>query len=444
MQKELFTYRTIWRISYPIIIGLIAQNIMLVIDTAFLGRVSDVTLGAGALGGILYLCLVMLGTGFAVGAQIMMGRRNGEGRYRQIGRIFDHGIYFLILLAIFLYLLLSLFSTAFLGLFISSEDVFAETLRFVHMRKYGFLFGFLVLGFNAFYVGIARTKVLSVSTLIMAVVNIVLDYALIFGHWGFPEMGIQGAALATNIAELSTFVFYVIYTLRHRHHRFYRLFRFPKPYAALYKRLFRLASPVMMQYFLSFAAWFTFFLIVEQMGETALAASNITRSIYMLLMIPGWGLSTAVNTLVSNSIGQGRMDQVIPITRKILWISLLGNLVAIQFIIFLADPMIRFYTQSPELIETTHQLLHVVTFALIAFAGGMILLNALSGTGKTLQALHIEIVCIAFYLLSAFFIAVILQGNVQHVWMVEVIYFSLMGLLAFIVLKRGRWKSLTV
>lgn len=442
MQTSLFTYRDIWKISYPIIIGLVAQNIMLVIDTAFLGRVSEVTLGAAAIGGVFYLCLVMLGTGFAVGAQIMIGRRNGEMRLSEIGSVFDHAQLVLAIVAIMLWFILQYLAPAFLEHFISSEAILHESIAFISYRKYGLLFGFLVLGFNGLYIGNTQTKVLSLSTFVMATINIVLDYVLIFGHYGFPEMGIAGAALATNIAEFCTFVFYISWVFLRKDHLRFRLFHLRKINKELLDSLLSLSVPVMFQYFFSFSAWFVFFLIIEQIGETALAASNITRSIYMVLMIPVWGLSASVNTLVSNTIGRGRQDLVIPLILRVLVIGVAINLLLIQIIIFFPHPIISFYTDSPHLIEATLPLLRVISMAMIAFSVGMILFNGLSGTGKTMLALKIEILCIIFYLLTTLILAVVFKAPANVVWMVEVVYFSAMGLFAFIALKRGNWKEL--
>jgi putative MATE family efflux protein len=438
----IYSYRDIWKISFPIIAGLIAQNIMLVIDTAFLGRVSEVTLGAAAIGGVFYLCMVMLATGFAVGTQIMIGRRNGQGKYHEIGAVFDNSQYFLVALAVIIWVFLNFTAPLLLNYFISSDAILYESLRFIEYRKYGLLFGFIVLGFNSLYVGNTRTKVLTLSTVIMAICNIILDYLLIFGHYGFPEMGIAGAAIATNIAEFATFLFYMSWVLLKKDHIRYRLFTFAKPVKDLQQRLLNLSVPVMFQYFLSFAAWFVFFLIIEQIGETELAASNITRSIYMVLMIPVWGLSASVNTLVSNTIGMGKKDQVIPLIRRILIIGLICNFLVIQLLIFIPMPLISFYTDNPELMATTLPLLRVVSLALIAFAFGMILFNGLSGTGKTLLALKIEIISITIYLLTTLLMATVWKADVVRVWFVEVVYFSMMGIMAFGALRFGSWKEL--
>lgn len=438
------SYRSIWKISYPIIIGLVAQNLMVVIDTAFLGRLGDVTLGAAAIGGLFYLTLVMFGAGFAIGMQIIIGRRNGEGRLRTIGRIFDHGLYFMVGLALLLILFLSVAAPSILGRFISSPAILEESLVFISYRRFGYFFGFLNMVFNSFYVGIVRTRIVSAATIVMAGSNIILDYGLIFGNLGLPAMGIAGAALATNLAEVITFLFYLLWSMKNKSIPSFGLLRFHKPRKRLYNDLLKLSAPVMLQHFISFSAWFIFFMILEQIGETALAASNITRSIYMLLMIPVWGLSSATTTLVSNIIGQGKADEVIPMVKKILAISTGANLVLIQVLIFLPRKVISFFTNSPELIEATLPLLRVITLSLMVFSVSMIIFSALSGTGKTGTALRIEVVSIILYLLFAFILAVNFNAPASGVWFVEVLYFSVIGIFAFVFLKRGKWKDLVV
>jgi len=438
------TYRSIWNTAYPIIIGLVAQNLMVVIDTAFLGRLGEVTLGAAAIGGVFYLTLVMFGAGFGVGLQILIGRRNGEGKLRIIGRIFDHGLYFMVLMALLLILFMSLVAPALLSRFISSPAILDESLVFLSYRRFGYLFGFLNMVFNSFYVGIVRTRMVSAATIVMALSNVILDYGLIFGNLGLPAMGIAGAALATNLAEVITFLFYIIWSIKNKCIVSFKLLAFQKIKRRLYEGLFKLAVPVMFQYFFSFTAWFIFFMILEQIGETALAASNITRSVYMLLMIPVWGLSSATTTLVSNIIGQGKIDEVIPMMKKILTISVISNLISIQLLIFFPRAIISFFTDNPELTGAALPLLKVITLALIAFSVSMIVFSTLSGTGKTGTALRIEIVNIILYLLFAFILAVGFNASATGVWLVEVLYFSLLGIFSFIVLKRGKWKELVV
>ncbi|HSV87337.1 MAG TPA: MATE family efflux transporter [Bacteroidales bacterium] len=438
------SYRSIWNISFPIVIGLVAQNLMMVIDTAFLGRLGEVSLGAAAIGGLLHLTLVMLGTGFGIGMQILIGRRNGEGNHRVIGRLFDHGIYMLIALAVFMFAIISLVGENFLDRFVESQAVLEESKKFMHYRRYGFFIGLLNVAFNSFFVGIVKTRVVSTATIIMATSNVFLNYILIFGKMGFPAMGISGAALATNISEGVAFLFYLGYVFIYNYKNRYRLFRFQKAHGKLYSRIFKIAGPVMLQYFIAFSAWFAFFLVLERIGETALAASNITRSIYMFLMIPVWGLSSATTTLISNLIGQGKREEVMAMMKKIVLISFISNLIFVQTIVLFPAQVVSVFTSDPSLIAATIPILRIIVMALIVFSAGMIVFSTLSGTGKTTIALIIEIISITIYLSVAFFITTAFDATAPMVWFVEVIYFGIMGLAAFFVLKRGAWKKLQI
>jgi len=443
-EPSLNTYRKIWKVAYPIILGLTAQNLMVVIDTAFLGQLGKVELGAGAVGGMFYLTLVMLGAGFGVGLQIMIGRRNGEGNYRMIGRLLDHGIYAMLFLALVLFSFFSLLAPTLLSEITSSEAIYNKSLVFWEHRRYGYFFGFLVLAFNSFYIGTIRTGVVSVATIIMAVSNVILDYGLIFGNFGLPKMGIAGAAMATNIAEVITFAFYLIWTITRGFSRKHHLFRFLKPRLKLYARILKVAAPVMLQFFIAFTAWFVFFLIIEKIGETALAASNISRSIYMLFMIPGWGLGSATSTLVSNTIGQGKPEEVFSLIRKIVAISIVLSLVFVQVLIFLPDFIISIFTENPALVEETRKILFVIIFSLCVFSVSFIIFSALSGTGKTGAALRIEIITITIYLSAAFFVAQNPATTAQIIWILEILYFSLLGLFSYLFLKYSKWRKLVI
>ena len=439
-----YSYKQIWKISFPIIISLTAESFMMVIDTLFLSRVSEVALGAAAIGGIFYLCLVMLGAGLANGVSIMIGRQNGQNNLHEIGTVFENALYIFVFLAAILWLFLSFPGPLLLSHVISSEAILEESLRFIEYRKYGLFFGLSVMVIDALYIGTTRTKILSIATTLMVITNIVLDYILIFGHLGLPAMGIAGAALATNIAEFATFVFYIFWIFFKGDNRKYLLFKFNFPTWSMMQRLIKLSFPVMIQQFLTFTGYFILFLIIEQLGETQLAASNITRSIYMVLMIPVWGLSISVNTMVSNLIGQGNQNQVIPLIRKVLIIGVACNFLIIILLNLAPLPWISIYTNNPILIDTTLPLIKIISGALILFAFAMISISGLSGTGKTFLAMKIEITSITFYLLTALFISLVLKGDVVMIWTVEIIYFSLVGIMSILALKFSNWRNVNI
>ena len=207
----MYTNKQIWSVSYPILLSLLAQNVINVTDTAFLGHVSEVALGASAMGGLFYICVFTIAFGFSTGSQIVIARRNGEGRYSDVGPVMIQGVMFLFVMALLLFGFTKAFGGNIMRLLVSSESIYEGTMEFLDWRIYGFFFSFINVMFRALYIGITRTKVLTINAIVMALTNVVLDYALIFGKFGLPEMGIKGAAIASVLAEASSILFFVIY-----------------------------------------------------------------------------------------------------------------------------------------------------------------------------------------------------------------------------------------
>jgi putative MATE family efflux protein len=417
---------------------------MVAIDTAFLGRVGEVALGAGALGGLFYLAVVMLGIGFGTGTQILIGRRNGEKDFGQIGKLTDHAIYFLLCLAVILFFVIFFLAPDILKYFIRSNEVYSGTLLFLRYRSWGIFFAFTNIIFNSFYVGTVKTRILTLSTAITAATNAILDYFLIFGNGGFPEMGIAGAALASSIAELVTTLFFIIRTYYFEDVRKFNLFRFSRFDPAIMGRILNLSVPIMLQNFLSFSGWFIFFMIIEHLGEHALAVSNICRSIYMLLMIPIWGLSSACNTLVSNLMGEGRIDAVIPLIKKIVIISFISTVVIVSCNIIAPRYILSIYTENASLIADSIKVLYVISLALIFFSIAVVMFMGVSGTGNTKVTFAFEIFAIAVYQFSAYLLAIVFEMPVQYVWLVECQYFLLIGLFCYFYLRSGKWKLIKI
>jgi putative MATE family efflux protein len=435
------SYKRIWEVAYPIILGSVAQNLINVTDTAFLGRVGEIELGASALGGMYYFVLIMLAMGFGTGAQIIIARRLGENKHDDIGATFNHAFYFMVPLALVSFLLMFFLSSSILRPVVESDAIFTSTIQYVDYRMYGIFFAFGQVLFRSFYIGIAYTKVITWSTIVMAGVNVVLDYALIFGHWGFPEMGIQGAALASVIAEFSALAFLLVYTINKKFKKQYKLFEPQKPDLKLFNRLLKLSSPIMLQNFLSLGVWFAFFLFVEKLGEQALAISNIIRSIYIVLMIPVWGFAAAANSLASYLIGMGKSDEIFKLLKRIILMCVSGVAAFVLLSLIVPEAIISVYTNDPSLLEGSVPVLFVVNFGALAIAVGFILFNGVLGTGKTHISFLIELVVLTVYLLFVYIAVNRFQANVTQVWISEIVYGLLLALLSWLYLKKGRWSS---
>ncbi len=211
-----YSFKSIWRITFPILVALVMEELLGMTDTAFLGRVGEVELGASAIAGVYFNILYMLGFGFSIGVQIIIGRRNGEAYetgkgFETIGRVFWQGVWFLAGLSIVTSILSYFFSPPLLHSILKSENIYNASVTYVNWRVPGLLFAFMTALFRAFYVGTWETACLTLNSIILVASNILLDWVLIFGHWGAPALGIQGAAMASTIAEGISMVFFIIW-----------------------------------------------------------------------------------------------------------------------------------------------------------------------------------------------------------------------------------------
>ncbi len=440
MDKSI-TYGRIWNIAWPIILGSVAQNIITVTDTAFLGRVSEVALGASAIGGIFYLTITMLGWGFGMGTQIIVSRRFGEGNTGEIGAVIEHALYFLVPVSIVLFFVMHFFSDVFLGFMLKSENILDASKRFLNYRLFGIFFAFLNMGFRALYIGIGRTKIITFTTVAMAIVNIFMDYVLIFGKFGFEPHGIEGAAIASVLAEITATATFIFYIRSDKKLIPCNIFSFKTTSKELYFRIIRVSSPVMAQYFLSISVWFIFFLFVESMGEHSLAISNIIRSVYVVFMLPIWGFASATNTLVSWVIGQGRPEDVMKVVSKVIHLSFISVVLIVVIVLISPESVLMIYTNDLSLVRDSISVLYVVSGSSLVISMGFILFNGISGTGKTNVSMLLEFGALIVYLAYCYIFMKYFDANVTQIWTAEFVYGLLLIILSYLYLKSGRWKG---
>lgn len=437
----MYTNKHIRDVSWPIILGLLAHNIINVTDTAFLGRVGEVELGASAMGGLYYISLFTIFFGFSTGAQIIIGRRNGEKNYAAIGPVLIQGIFFLLLLALIAYGLSFVYGGSIMRVMISSDVIWEATMSFLNWRIIGFFFDAFNIMFRSFFVGITRTKILTVNAFIMAATNVILDYALIFGHWGFPEMGIEGAAIASLISSIVSSLFFAAYTMMAVNRKKYGLKYFKSFNFRLLNQIFGISIYTMFQYFISMGTFFLFFIVMERQGQHSLAISNIVRSIYMVMFIPLQALSVTSNTLVSNIIGEGKINMVIPLIKKISKISLLIMTICIFVLCLFAREVLSVYTNDLSLINESVPSIYMISVALIISSVGSVIFNGVSGTGNTKSAFILEAGVLILYTVYLYMAGIYFKMPVHICFSVEIIYF--IGLMAgsLLYLRFANWKE---
>ncbi len=437
----MYSRKEIWNISLPILVSLVVQNLINITDTAFMGRVGEIELGASALAGVFYLAFYMVTFGFSTGAQILMARRNGEGKYTTLGPIHAQGTLFLEGFSLLLIVASLLWTPQLLKLLISSPDVCQAGEDYMRYRIFGLLFTSVGVMFRAFFVAITRTRVLMINALIMTVANVIFNYILVFGHFGMPAMGIAGAALGSILAEATSALHYILYALFKVDKGRYDIFRFRSGQGNLIPQILNVSVWTMILYFLSIGTWFLFFVAVEHLGETPLAISNIIRSTSTLLFMPVNAFGATACTLVSNALGAGRVDDVIPIIKRITGMCIAVTLPIMLLLCIFPQWLLRIYTNDTTLITACLASVYVMASFYILALPGNILFQGVSGTGNTRIAFIIEMITILFYTLAIYWIIEIKKVDIAYCWVVEHIYWGLKLVMAYIYFKRGNWRN---
>lgn len=439
-----YSYRNIWKVAYPILISLVMEQMIGLTDTAFLGRVGEIELGASAIAIIYYMVLFMIGFGFSIGAQIIIGRRNGEGNFKEAGKIFWNGLYFVLGLSVALILLSEMLSPWIMESMVSSPDIYEAALKYVRWRLPGMAFAFCTAMFRAFYVGTTQTRTLTFNSIAMVASNVLFNWILIFGKFGCPALGITGAAIGSSLAELVSLIFFIAYTYMKCDRPKYGLDKA----AGFDLRELRSMMPVctwtMIQHTISISTWLIFFLYIEHLGERALAVSNIARSVSGLLWVVLQSFSSTCSTLVSNIIGEGHQEKVMSLVKRILKLSY--GIISVMIILFCLYPELiaRIYTDIPEVIYASIPALVVMCSSYFLAVGGQIFFLAVSGTGSTKTAFRLELIALAAYMIYCTIIIGWMKSDVAVCWTAEHVYSGVLLICSWWYMRSGRWKNRTI
>jgi len=441
------TYKDIFSLSGPIMLGSAVQQIIVLTDGVFLYHKSEADFGAIGFVSVFYLMIAAIGYNFSKGGQIMIARRAGENNPTKVGEVFQAMLTFEFFLALVLFCIMQFGGYYIFSIFTNSDVIFYKSLEYLDYRSYGVFFSYVGLSIIALYTGISRTKFILVDSIILALTNVILNYGFIFGHFGFPELGIQGAGLASTLAEAFAFILFLIYIVFDKKIQKYRLFSIPKviDFDAIRTQI-RISSPVVLQAVVGFGSWFAFFGIIENLGERPLAITNLVRMVYLTLSIPTWGFASGANTLVSNYIAIGKKHEVIPLLWKISKICLTWT--CILLLPFLLFPKMILYPlfgkQDMSLIVEAQPIFYVMGIILVLFSVSAVFFNGLAATGATSFGLLIQTISVVLYLIYVYVVIELLQGGLGWAWASEIFYWLIIFIVSFWFLKSNRWYDLKV
>jgi len=433
--------RQILKIALPISLAMLVPQINFVTNNVFLGGLGETELGTAGITGVFYLIFALVGNGLNSGLQGLIARRAGENRPGEIGKLFGQATWIAMFFA-FVGIVITLFAAPyFLSSTLQSGTVQDEAISFLKIRIWGLPFLYLFQLGNAFLVGSNNSRYMKYAFFIEAILNIFLDYVLIYGHWGFPELGFNGAAVSSVIAEIvAVLVVFSIISYKKFQHRFglFAHFRFNKPMASL---IFRQSSPLVLQFLLSIVAWLLFYILIENKGERPLAISNTMRNIFGLFGIFVWAFASTSNAMVSNIIGQGKKDKVPVLIRKIVRLSLGFTFLLCLLLNLFPDIFLSVFGRDETFISEAIPVIRMVSVGVLAMSVATVWLNAVTGTGNTRMNLFIELVAISLYSAYVWLALKVWDLSLVWAWASELLYWTVLFILSFLYIRSGKWKK---
>jgi putative MATE family efflux protein len=434
------TNKQILRIALPISLAMLVPQINYITNTIFVGGLGETELGTAGITGVFYLIFALIGNGLNSGLQGLMSRKAGENKPEEIGQLFIQGLWVAMIFAVAAIMLTEFLGPYFLSASLHSPKVYEEAMGFLRIRVWGVPFLYMFQMGNALLVSTNSSKYMKYGFWTEAALNILLDYALIYGKFGLPKMGFNGAAVASVIAEITgMLVVYGIIHFKHFDKRF-DIFRHWRYEGKITATIFRQSSPLVAQWLISILAWLLFYIFIEHKGERPLAISNTMRNIFGLFGIFVWAFASTANSMVSNIIGQGKKEQVIFLIKKIMWLSMAFTFLLCILINIFPDIFLKLYGRDQGFINEAIPVIRLVSIAVMVMSFATVWLNAVTGTGKTRVNLGIEIVAIIFYTLYIYFVVKVWNLDLIWAWGSELVYWASLFSLSYWFIRSGKWK----
>src|SRR5438477_1906676 len=414
--------KQILRIALPIAASILVPNINFITNNIFLGHLSEQALAIAGITCVCYLVFGVMGFGLSSGLQALMSRRAGENKIEEIGLLFLQAVRIAMTFAVTGILVTWFIAPVILKYALHNEQDIKMATAFLGIRIWGLPFLYIYQMRNSLLISINQSKYLVIGTLAETLANIFFDYAFIFGHFGFPELGFNGAAYASIIAECTGLV--TIFSVIHFKGigENFHLYKNRKVNRNIIKLILHQSAPIIVQFAISTASWEFFYILIEHHGTQPLAVSNVMRNLFGIFGCFAWSFASATNSMVSNIIGQKLQHRVKELIFKITKLGLLFSVSVAVIINLFTKLFLSAYGQTESFIEAAIPVARIISVALIFQSVSTIWLNAVVGTGNSRRNLITEIVAIIIYCIYVYLVLEYFNLSISICWISEWIY----------------------
>ncbi len=444
-------YAQVIHIAFPLILSSATWSIQHFVDRMFLAWYSPEAIAASSPAGFLNFTLSSLFIGTAGFVSVFAAQYYGAGRFHRIGPALWQSLYFSVFGGIFLICLIP-FAPPFFKWVGHDVQVQALEVQYFSILCIGGIPAIASSAFSGFLTGLGRTWPVLWVNLIATIVNLVLDYTMIFGNWGFKEMGMGGAAMASVISVFISALMLGGFIFSAENNRIYHVLKGFGVEKALFFRLIRFGLPAGVQFFLDMAGFTVFILLVGRLGAVSLAATNIAFNINMLAFLPMTGAGMAVSVLVGRylgkeDVGAARFSVYSGFHLTFVYMGTVAAAYVLIPDVFVAPFAVQ--ARDPEnfreIYRTTVVLLRFVAAYSIFDTMNIIFASAIRGAGDTKFIMFMLLGLSFFCLVLPTYVAIETLGmGLMTAWVIATAYVVILGLSFYARFRGGKWQTLRV
>lgn len=432
--------RAIFLLAVPMVLEMAMESIFAVVDIYFVSRLGADAVATVGITESLITIIYALAVGFSVATTAMVSRRIGEKRPEKAAQVAFQSILTGWLASLAIAIPGSFYASELLQLMGTEAEVSHSLSGYTTVMLGGNGVIMLLFIINA-VLRSAGDASMSLRVLCVAnFLNLILDPLLIFGVGPFPELGITGAAVATNIGR-GVAVLYQFYLLFSGSTRVKLGLQHITIQLHTMGQLVKLASGGICQHFIATSSWIGLMRIVARFGSPVVAGYTIAIRVILFVLLPSWGIGNAAATLVGQNLGALKPERA----EKSVWITSKVNMIFMGTIsiVLMCFPrnFIQIFIDDPDVVAGGASALRIMSLGFIAYGLGMVLVQALNGSGDTATPTKINLVC--FWLLEiplAYMLAVVLSIGANGVFFSVIIAETAMTLFALYYFKQGKWK----
>lgn len=436
--------KAVFLLAVPMILELIMESTFAVVDIFFVGKLGSSAVATVGLTETYLFLIYSIGMGLSMAVTAIVARRIGEKEKEKAGIAAVQAIFLAVLVSLPFAIAGIFFAKDLLALMGADEWTLQNGYRYTQWMLGGNAVIMLLFIINAIFRGAGDAAIAMRVLWIANGFNIVLDPLLIFGWGPFPELGIQGAAVATNIGRGIGVLTQLYLLLRGGKH-----IRVLKTHVKLHfdiiLRIIKTSLGGVGQMIVAMTSWIFVMRIIAEFGSQAVAGATIAIRIMMFTMMPAWGLSNAVATLVGQNLGAGKPDRA----ERSVWITGFWNmifLIGVAIVYFLnSESLVGIFTDDVEVISIGGMWLRIVAYSYFVYGWWMVATQAFNGAGDTMTPTKINLVF--FWLIQiplAYFMSKILEMDVPGVFWAIFISETSVGLFTLWLFTRGKWKNVRI